>query len=393
MKNLLFIFCMLCMFLLACFANNNIRFTEDDVKTVDISNADLEEISIEKCFKIDLNGAVTNSNFNPSEFVDTMFFLPLQTSDASVCYDPSRIYFGENRIIIEDYKSNFVVFDKQGQFINAISKGNGPGEISKIGCSTFDEKSQKLIILQNKHLTYFDCDGRFTNRMTKCPLNTAEFAITDWGYLFYQSHFTNIHLGDEAKYALLLANDSLQAVKKGIDVVNGYNYVHCGPMIFNGKNSYYVSQFFNDTIYEVPKNEDPKICAKYILDYSTNKATNDENLQMSEKFYNAMCVIENANTQLFKFWSPLKGMCYVIRDKETGKSIGGRWKSIDWEFLPEFLFGVMTVKDDYFVSWIQPYKGMHYKSPAVSETENQKIAELGDEDNYVLVFFKFKEIK
>lgn len=385
---------MLCIFLSACFySNDNIRFTEDDVKTVDISNAVLGGISIKNCIKIDLNDAVSKRDFSPSDFIETITFLPLQTSNASVCYDPSRVYFGENRIIIEDYKSNYIVFDEQGKFINAIPKGNGPGEISKIGCSTFDEKSQKLIVLQKKHLTFFDSDGHFTNRMTKCPLNTAEFAITDWGYLFYQSHFTNTHLGNEAKYALILANDSLQAVKKGIDVVNGYNYVHCGPMIFNSKNSYYVSQFFNDTIYEIKKNGKPEICAKYILDYSTCKAKNDDNLEMSEKFYNAMCVIENSKTQVFKFWSPLKGMCYVIRDKETGKTIGGAWKSIDWDVLPEILFGVMTVKDDYFVSWIQPYKGMHYTSPAVSDTENKKIAELDEEDNFVLVFFKFKEIK
>ena len=209
----------------------------------------------------------------------------------------------------------------------------------------------------------------------------------------YLGSFENYHLGDNAKYALMLVNDSLNVVYKGLNVVDGYSYVHCGSMVFPKADSYYISQFFNDTIYEVSKKNLSDIRVKYILNYNQKKAVDDETLSYSDKFYNGSCLMENSTTQIFKFWSPRKGLCHVIRDKTTGKSIGGTQVKCIIEILPEYFGGLQTVYGEYFVSYIPSYKGMHYNSPAVSNIDNQKLKDRNEEDNGVLAFFKFKQIK
>ncbi len=60
--------------------------------------------------------------------------------------------------------------------------------------------------------------------------------------------------------------------------------------------------------------------------------------------------------------------------------------------LPFYLFAT-SVFNDYFVTVMQPEKGMHFTSSAISEADNKKLEGLTEEDNPVLVFYKFKEIK
>ncbi len=375
-------------------SNESSELTEEDARILNIKDAQTMPVFVANVQTIDLNNAVSNQSFKAYELVDTMFFIPLQTLAESVFFRPYRMCFGNERIYIEDTKFNMVIFDINGNYVNSLTKGEGPGEISSFVDFALDERSQNLVVLQaDRFFSYYDRDGNFLRKEGRCPVNTYEFFIMDWGYMFYQCTAENYHLGNEDKYSLFLTNDSLNVVYKGIGVVEGYHYVHCGGMIFNRNDSYYISQFFNDTIYEVNKKNLLGVKVKYVLDYSKKKATNDDGIQASDKFYNSSCVIENSETQIFRFWSPRRGLCHVIRDKSTGKVIGGTQVQCMTEILPEYFDGLMTVYDDYFVSFIPSYKGMHYDSPAVSEVDNQKIAGRDEEDNYVLAFFKFKEIK
>ena len=397
MGKILISICIAIICLEGCATNNGRKktFTEHDIQTVSIDKAQNISVAANSCTApiIDLNDAVSDGTINAYELIDTMFFVPLQTKEESIFFNPYRVYLDNDRIYIEDKKFNILIFDDKGNFIKSLTKGEGPGEINRVVGIAIDK--QKLVVLQasDRLFSYYDKDGNFIEKGARCPLNTSEFFITDWGYILFQSTFEKYHLGDNAKYALLLANDNLNVVYKGINVVKGYDHVYCGNLIFSTGNTCYVSQFFNDTIYEVSKKNLSDIKIKYILDYSEKKAVDNNNLEMSDKFYNGSCVMENSGTQLFKFWSPRRGLCHVIRDKHTGKAIGGTHVNFNLNILPEYFGNLLTVHNDYFVSYIPSYKGMHYDSPAVSNADNQKIAGRDEEDNGILAFFKFKEIK
>jgi hypothetical protein len=398
MKKVLILFCsVLC--LIGCVGNNHQSlFTQQDVQTADVKSAEhisfdiSEDSPINEKYRVDLNDIVSVGDLFSGELIDTMFFVPLQTTPESVIFEPDKIRISQDRIYIEDYKFNICIFDRKGNFVNSMTKGNGPGELQSVVAFEFDEKSHQLVVLQaDKYFYYYDIDGHYLEKITRCPFQTHEFFFTDWGFLFYQSAFANHHLGDEAKYALLLTNENMKVLSKGVDVAD-YGFVRGGSMVFPGKDSIYVSQFLNDTIYAVSRYNKSDVEVKYILDYKKSKVVTDKK-QEASKFYNNACVMENSQTQIFRFWSERNGMCHVVRDKSTGKTVGGTRVFSNPNVLPEYFGGLKTVCDDYFVSYIPSYKEMHFDSRAVSDADNQKIAGRDEEDNYVLAFFKFKAIK
>ena len=54
---------------------------------------------------------------------------------------------------------------------------------------------------------------------------------------------------------------------------------------------------------------------------------------------------------------------------------------------------VKTVYNDYFVSYINPTAEMNFSSPAISKKDNEKVKNLTEEDNAVLIFFKIKTLE
>ena len=82
----------------------------------------------------------------------------------------------------------------------------------------------------------------------------------------------------------------------------------------------------------------------------------------------------------------------IIRDKYTGKTIGGQRFYCRGGVMP-ICFPAKCIYNDYFVTTMQPVQGMHFKSSIISELDNKKLEGLTEDDNAVLVFFKYKEIK
>lgn len=94
----------------------------------------------------DLDKAV---KMNLSEFVDSIFVIPLATNDSSLIRNAVSLSFVDNSFYINDNQTNILSFDCKGNFLYSTAKlrGNGPNEY--FACIAFN-------ILENGNLEIFD---------------------------------------------------------------------------------------------------------------------------------------------------------------------------------------------------------------------------------------------
>lgn len=375
----------------SCVPTENLsRFSDAEIQTVDIYNSKLCNISAAGVNKINLNKGVGTMRIKQSDLIDTIIFLPLETTEESVFGYIDKLLMSDDRIIIKDGDGRFLIFDDKGNFISKSIKGNGPGEINKLWDIAFDDKRQYIIAYQSDHLSYFDKNGNFIEKK-RSPIMFKEFCTKDSGFVFYQDQFINYHLGKEADNAILLSDGNFAVYGKGARTCP-FSLVSSRTNIQKNCGLTLVSPILNDTIYEIISDG---IKAKYIIEYDKQKTklSSVDDIKTSDKFYYMGCMFENSKTQLFEFWSYKHGLCFTFHDKWTNNVVGGTIISNNENELPLCLGTTLTVHNDYFVSYNTPYNGMHFNSSIVADLENKKVEKLNDDDNAVLIFYKIKTIQ
>ena len=396
MKSSLIILFLLFFIITGCMTTEGtLRFTTEEVTMTDIQNSENFKTTTTNTTIIDMNNVVGTGRIEENELFESIELVPLETKKASVFQGIIQIELCNDRFFIKDENNDVFIFNKDGHFITKLSRGQGPGEVYRVGAITWDENNQQLIVCQNDILNFYDKNGKFVKQQ-KCPLLFGEFFSTNERYLFYEDRNVNHHLGDGAKCAFFISDKNFKIMSKGIEAIpSQFDYVRTMKMVLPyNSNMYLVSQFFNDTIFEI-NSKSNVIAAKYILDYHKKKTTLQDYVEQknNDKFYNISTVFENSKSQLFQFWSRKNGLCFVLRDKMTGNMMGGTELFVDETIVPECLFHTRNIYNDFFVSYTDAYKGMHYASPSVSTTSNQKVSKLDEEDNPVIILYKFKQIK
>ena len=323
--------------------------------------------------------------------LDTLYFLPLQTTSESVFNRIDKILICDNRIYIRDFNDQFLIFDINGKFIKKLKTGQGPGEIFKLRDFTYDKKSKQLLVCYSDFISFYNADGNYINTI-HIPFMFFDLCATEWGYFSYYPSYINYHLGYGSKFAAYIANKDFKIIGKGINVIpDSYisKFPTSRPHVQNNYSEVILAPTMNDTIFTITQSG---IKARYILDYSKYKAdcTNEEKLAVSDKYYHCSGFVENSRTQLFRFHSPKKGSYHVLLNKKTGAVKGCSMSTISKDEAPLCCFSMLTTYKDFFVNYVEPYKGMHYSSPAISAVENQKVSTLNDQDNPVLIFYKIK---
>ncbi|MDD6003540.1 MAG: 6-bladed beta-propeller [Bacteroidales bacterium] len=366
------------------------RFTEEEINSVYLNNSQSLEITDKYAKKIDLNKGVGSQRIEQSKLIDTLFFLPLETNEESVFGMIRKILITEDRIIVKDDLGRFLIFNNEGKFISKSVKGNGPGEIYKLWDIAYDETTQRIIAYQSDYLSFFDKNGKFIESK-KCPIIFRELCVIDNRFVFFQEEFENYHLGNVANNAIIVTDRNLAMVAKGASTCP-FKLVNTATHIQKKANEIVVSQIFNDTIFAVNSSN---ISAKYIIDYDSqkNRGKRIEDIENSDDFYYTGSLLETDKTQLFMFWSPKYGVCCTFRDNATNNVVGGSIIANNERELPLCIFNTKTVYKDFFVSYNIPYTNMHYNSSAISEIDNNKIAQLTEDDNAVLIFYKVKELR
>lgn len=118
-KNLLFSLYVISLFTMSCSKNNR---TQGE-----------NEIFVD--FKSDKPMVVKGPEdlFNYSDYIDSVAYVPLETTDDCLMGDVGDILFVNNKIFLRDRNTIFI-FSRDGKFISKVSKlGRGHGEYSNLG--------------------------------------------------------------------------------------------------------------------------------------------------------------------------------------------------------------------------------------------------------------------
>ncbi|RKU63639.1 6-bladed beta-propeller [Parabacteroides sp. AF17-3] len=95
-------------------------------------------------------------------FIDT---IRLETNDNSLLRYIDRICVDEDMYFIFDGSlSKIVIFDKEGNYVNQISKiGQGPGEYAQLSDFYVDTKEKQIVLLCNRpeKIMFFNYEGKF----------------------------------------------------------------------------------------------------------------------------------------------------------------------------------------------------------------------------------------
>lgn len=385
------LFSLLLLSILPCCNQNSSKLPEYILKELNIANSTVYKCQVKNAEFIDLNDAFGNDYLSIDDLLDTLYAVPLQTTEDNVFYGISKIEMTNDRIFIEDHDDRILVFDNNGKFINKLNQGQGPGEIFELYDFSFDETTQHLVVTQPDLISIYDKDGIFIESKF-CPIINWEFSAVEWGYVFFTPKFVNIDLGDNAKHSVLVTDKNIKVIGKGIGLSHAEGFVRCMPYMYKSNGNVIVSQPGNDTIFELSNSQ---ISAKYILDFGTKEINvqSPEEITNSSKYYHSSGFMENNKTQFFHFRSAKCGSYTVIRDKNTKHTLGAAHFMCSPDVAPLYCIDIMDVYNGFFVSYTNPYNNMYFNSPRIAKEDNEKIANLTEEDNAIIIFFKIKDLK
>jgi len=180
-----------------------------------------------------------------SNYVESISLIPLEHTDKLIGKIDKFIVTKENFIILDTYTSKAIfIFSKLGKIKKVISKiGKGPGEyVMPINCF-FDEKKQKLYVLDLtlRKVIEYNINGEFISEF-KIPFGSFSFTKTlNGNFLFSAGTFTDQNKGFE-----FLTTDSLgNSLNKSFKLAVAFTNLNIG----NNKEIY----FQKDSIFVVPK--------------------------------------------------------------------------------------------------------------------------------------------
>ena len=216
-----------------------------------------------------------------SQFVDTIEFIPLETTDESLISDVNRIVYADSLYYIHSTRSlmdsKLLVFDSSGQFCRKISqRGYGPGEY--IDITDFLVTDEYVVIATNFKLIKYDKQGRFFKEY-KIEQQVKEFLERkDSSYLVY-------NFGSDRKGFTLLNQMNDEGVvearffkRKENEVKISSNRINLRSLIFYD-NSYYLNYPYKDTIFEI---QNENVRPFYYVNYG-NKQIPEELFDLSDE--------------------------------------------------------------------------------------------------------------
>ena len=216
-----------------------------------------------------------------SQFVDTIEFIPLETTDESLISDVNRIVYADSLYYIHSTRSlmdsKLLVFNSSGQFCRKISqRGYGPGEY--IDITDFLVTDEYVVIATNFKLIKYDKQGRFFKEY-KIEQQVKEFLERkDSSYLVY-------NFGSDRKGFTLLNQMNDEGVvearffkRKENEVKISSNRINLRSLIFYD-NSYYLNYPYRDTIFEI---QNENVRPFYYVNYG-NKQIPEELFDLSDE--------------------------------------------------------------------------------------------------------------
>ena len=386
--------------------NKIVRYTEEQITSLGLDSSIILTLETDSVIKIDLNPFLKKQNYDLGSFVEEVKIIPLETTEKSLVDAIYKIFVTESNIYIYDrFKGRgIIIFDKEGKFVNRISYGQGPGEVFRLWEVAYDYNNNELIAYQHPFLYFYNKLGEFI-RQERLPFGFHSFTVIPDGYVFKTDRQGNEHLDIWRDYTLLVTDKKFKI--KSIAMPALENIVNYGwyYYLYNNNNTIMVTQNFTDTVFQYVS-ETNKLKARYIIDYSKKKLPKQytkgsfkefENVTLQNDYYYYLGqYIESESHHAFGLTNDNTGLRTIIyRDKKSGNLLGGTHGITDGlNGMPSTSFPI-AVSDSWFISLHTPDKNDPFlsntNSTLLSDSDKQKILNLLEDDNPVLVFYRLKE--
>lgn len=399
--------CCLLVWLLILFAccqptSRNVKFSEEQIKSMCLDSTESGPISTKELQTIDLNPYLGERAFELTPHIKELRLIQLETTENSLVDNIYKVIVTDSMIYIFDsYKGGgLVLFNSNGKFIKRIAHGGGPGELHRLHDVSYDSNSNELIAYQHPYFIFYSSKGDFL-RQQRLPLGFYNFLSLPDGYILKAlDNYGNEHLGNISQYTVYLTDKSFKIKSACLPNIpinanyGGYSYLYAnsGDIQITGN--------FNDTIYHYTPEG---LSAAYAIDYASKKLP-EHALNLKHKaFYSFLSsndyyyflgeYLETPECNVFYLRNDYRGhQTVVFRNKRTGKMFGGTNANFDISEIPAIAFPKTTFKDC-LVSIHYPnieqdrfLKNSHLLTP---EDKNM-ICNLKEDDNPVLIFYQLK---
>lgn len=189
--------------------------------------------------RIDLD-AISEPELKISNFVDSIQFIRLETTNQCIVGQISKLFFLDSIIMAVDSKAGTLLFfDNRGKYLHTFDKrGKGPGEYTRITCALYDSVRQQIVIFDGsmRKMLFYWPDGTlareirdFSDRAVIRDL----INLPDGSFLCYTPDIVVGQNGDEDRHVGLWKVDS-----NGRFVQNFLQYHTVYPVSFNRYSSY-----------------------------------------------------------------------------------------------------------------------------------------------------------
>ena len=396
--------------LISCSKQTDVKskFTPEQVASLGLDSTKMILIQADSVIDIDLNPFLKEDVLKIGEMLKSIKFLPLETTNKCLISEIEDILITESNVYISDtYKGgSLLIFDKNGNFLKRITRGQGPEEVLDFKSFAYDKVKQELIVYHSQLLSFYAPDGKF-KRKEMLPFNARSFTIIPNGYLFRNCYGTNnIHMGYSETYQIFIVNDHFRLESVGM------------PYLFSKENFYegkkYISTYrdninltfkFCDTIYQYLDNN--TLRAKYALNFRNKKIADRvvKDLPYAEfmkvikdnNYYLFMGkYIENDANDFFKLenWY-LRLETNFIRNKKSGNLLSGTTLRTNASDFP-YTNVPVTSYESYFVSYFLPEKmeilrEIIQQSELLSDEDRSILENVEDDDNPILIFYELKD--
>lgn len=272
------------------------------------------------------NGSPTVVNspddlFNYSNYLDTVIYVQLETSDNCLIGDVKDIHLVNDRLFVgADFKSVFV-FDLNGKFLSKVSRiGRGPGEYGKLAWFDVNPSNNEISIydVSSHKILVYSVDGDFIRQFTFEKIPSDFCVLPNGNYLFYNPRYMNNHfrgilqtdpVGNYINQPLVLSGSAREDVGENQYLTHISNDVVgvMGPMGFD--NIYHISADTSEIAYQIKTTET-------IPDYVLKGEF--EGPVFEQDFYWLFAYTETESLVTFDMTDMKKNMI-VKYDKKTGK--------------------------------------------------------------------------
>jgi hypothetical protein len=273
-----------------------------------------------------------------SEYVDSVKYIKLQTTDDNLIGYIKRVFFLEDRILVTDGQiPQILIFDNEGNFLNKIKKtGQGPGEFIGIVASLFDCVSKSIIIYNRKlrKMLFFTLDGEFIKEITRFNDNALirdMINLPNGNFLCYTYDLTPKEV-DEKASGLWEVDSSGNFIRSFFTLEDLY------PVIYNGDNSQFtllpdgkisIKDAIWSNIYHF-EGDSLRKCISYKI--KGNALNSLRGNSYSPEKYTSSLTSQDKGNYIFTLWSDgTPDGFYTVYSKKDDKNVLIYPKKMFWE--------------------------------------------------------------